>query len=145
MDYARRLAREDAIKEPAGQENVLAGLEKVLRLATIPREGSPDRPPRDWSAALEMIHNVAKAFRATEEHAAEMELRADTLTERTTEELRSAALRIQAADARANAAEARAEEAEKRAEEAEVWLARLHDVIVEELPTRRPAGADQGF
>lgn len=156
MEQARKVSREDAPEAQHGvarlrrdeQENGLAGLDKVLRFALTPREQAgeaarereiPGR--RDWSAALDLVHDAAEAIRVTEERAQAMETRAQTLAERATEELQAAVVRIQAAEARAKAAEARAQDAEARAKDAEAWLVRLHDVIVEELPSRRPGAS----
>jgi hypothetical protein len=161
MDHARKLARDEAAGAQGAaarprrdeQDTALTGLDKVRRFAMTPppRDAAPEPPcererdapgRRDWSAALDLVHNAAEAIRVTEERAEAMESRAQTLAERATEELQAAALRIQAAEARAKAAEARAQEAEARAKDAEAWLARLHDVIIEELPTRRPGHAE---
>ena len=159
MDQARKLQTDETAEGHHGaprlrrddQDTGLAGLDKVLRFALTPREQAQEPPReremparRDWSAALDLVHDAAEAIRITEERAQAMESRAQTLAERATEELQAAVVRIQAAEARAKAAEARAleaearaKEAETRAKDAEAWLVRLHDVIVEELPSRR--------
>ncbi len=154
MEQARKLQRDETADAQVAAPRLrrdegdggLAGLDKVLRFALTPRDQAVEAPRereaparRDWSAALDLVHDAAEAIRLTEERAQAMEARAQTLAERATEELQAAAMRIQAAEARARAAEARAQEAEARAKDAEAWLVRLHDVIVEELPSRRSA------
>ena len=50
-------------------------------------------------------------------------------------DLQDAQARLEAAEARTHASEARAKQAEARAKEAEAWLQRIHDAILEELPS----------
>ena len=114
----------------------LAGLDNVLRLALGRKDpasdltrGNPTK--RDFSAALDLVHQAAQAMQATEE-------RARAIAQRATEELRAAEARIQSAEARIRALEARAKEAEARAKEYEEWLVRIHDTIVQEFSSRNP-------
>ena len=144
MEMARKLLRDDT-DEPVGPvrslhedtRNSLAGLDKALRFALAPKDPSPDPTrergnltKRDFSAALDLVHQAAEAIRATEERAQAIAMRAN-------EELEAAEARIQSAEARVRTAEARAKEAEARAKEYEEWLVRIHDVIVQEFPSRK--------
>lgn len=121
----------------------ISRLEKVLHVAFPSREPvggavepSPRPSGRDFSAAVELVRDAAEMIRAAEARAHEAEQRMEDLVQRATEELKSAEARVQAADQRVRAAELRSEEAEQRLREAEEWLARIFDVISEELPNR---------
>lgn len=95
-----------------------------------PPQGGTERasvtatPQRDWSAALDLVHEAYEAIRIAEERAAAAEDYSKQLTQYHSEQLR-------VADARLAAAEKRAEIAEARARDAEEWLVKFHDTILD--------------
>ena len=100
----------------------------------LPRERDK-QDPRDWSAALKLVHQAAEAMRAGGDRAQKLEAHTQSLLERMSKDLQDAQARLEAAEARTHASEARAKQAEARAKEAEAWLRRIHDAILEELPS----------
>ncbi len=105
-------------------------------------ETDPDPPrerdkqdPRDWSAALKLVHQAAEAMRAGGDRAQKLEAHTQSLLERMSKDLQDAQARLEAAEARTRASEPRAKQAEARANEAEAWLRRIYDAILEELPS----------
>ncbi|NEU10624.1 hypothetical protein G3T14_00585 [Methylobacterium sp. BTF04] len=86
---------------------------------------------RDWSSALDLIHEATAAIRISEERQSELE-----------EELRrtvvQAVERARFLEAQVAAAENRADLAEKRASDAEEWLGRLHDAVVDGFTRKAP-------
>ena len=102
--------------------------------AELPRERDK-QDPRDWSAALKLVHQAAEAMRAGGDRARKLEAHTQSLLERMSNDLQDAQARLEAAEARTHASEARAKQAEARAKEAETWLRRIHDAILEELPS----------
>ena len=107
----------------------MQGIDKVLRLALAPKDGTADRkdPARlDFSAAIETVRDAAEAIKAAEHRADEVEARARAAAQCAVEKLKAAEARIQALEARVKAAEARAQDAEE-------WLARVHEAITGQL------------
>lgn len=86
---------------------------------------------RDWSSALDLIHEATAAIRISEERQSELE-------EELQRTLSQAVERARFLEAQVAAAESRAELAEKRASDAEDWLARLHDAVVEGFTRKAP-------
>ncbi len=78
---------------------------------------------RDWSSALDLIHEATAAIRISEERALELE-------QELARTVAQAVERSQQLEAQIAAAQDRAQAAEKRASDAEAWLARLHDAVV---------------
>ncbi len=160
MEQARQSARwpdEQADPEVMSNEDRTAdSLGHFLSVVRAKRnETDPDPPrerdrqdPRDWSAALKLVRQAAEAMRAGGDWAQKLEAHTQSLLERMSKDLQDAQARLVAAEARTLASEVRAMQAEARAKEAEEWLRRIHDAILEVLPSGknllRGASHDQG-
>lgn len=91
-----------------------------------------EQPPvRDWASALELVREASEAIRVGEE-------RANQLEEHLAEVLKEASAEIQRlndlvaeGEQKLARTQAKADAAEARAVEAELWLAKLHDAVVE--------------
>ena len=95
-------------------------------------QGEPSSPTgdRDWSSALDLIHEATAAIRISEERSVDLEQELERVTAQAQERARLLEAQVAAAERRTEKAEERIRLAEKRASEAEAWLARLHDAIV---------------
>ena len=80
-------------------------------------------PQRDWSAALNLVNECFEAVRIADARAITSEARVAELTQRLEDHVRTAELRLNAANKRADGAEIRARNAEE-------WLVKFHDTIV---------------
>lgn len=76
---------------------------------------------RDWSSALDLIHEATAAIRISEERSSELEAELQRTVVQALE-------RAKFLEAQIAVAENRAMLAEQRASDAEEWLARLHEV-----------------
>jgi len=85
---------------------------------------------RDWSAALDLVHEASEAIRIRDERTTEMEIEHRLDAERAAEEIRSLQEQLDETEVRLAESEARARRAEARASEAEAWLAKMHDAII---------------
>ena len=147
MDQASQSARwpdEQADPEVVRfEDRTTDSLSHVLSVVRAKRkETDPEPPrerdkqdPRDWSAALKLVHQAAEAMRAGGDRAQKLEAHTQSLLERMSKDLQDAQARLEAAEARTRASEAQAKQAEARAKEAEAWLRRIHDAILDELPS----------
>ncbi len=109
--------------------------EPVVTLKATSRgssQGEPSAPTgdRDWSSALDLIHEATAAIRISEERSGDLEQELERVTAQAQERARLLEAQVAAAERRTEKAEERTRMAEKRASEAEAWLARLHDAIV---------------
>jgi hypothetical protein len=148
LEQARRLSEYNEAPVPGVRPRFdeaaqISQLEKVLHVAFPSREPSQTLSEtglrgenRDFASAIDLVREAADFMRSTDDRARESEMRMQEIVQRATEELKASEARVQAADARTRTAEARAADAERRLKEAEEWLARIHDVIAEELPSR---------
>ena len=100
--------------EPAA-ENILKYHRPVIVAET--RNDIPDGD--DSPAALRLAYQLAEVLRSKEDHAAEIEARAQALAKRAIEELNLAETRLRSAEIARNAAEADRNEANARVEEFE--------------------------
>lgn len=113
----------------------LKTVEPVVPLKVTSRgstQGEPSNPTgdRDWSSALDLIHEATAAIRISEERSVDLEQELERVTAQAQERARLLEAQVAAAERRTEKAEERIRMAEKRASEAEAWLARLHDAIV---------------
>ncbi|MBX9931610.1 MAG: hypothetical protein K2Y56_08745 [Methylobacterium sp.] len=91
---------------------------------------------RDWSSALDLIHEATAAIRISEERSSELEAELQRTVVQALE-------RAKFLEAQIAVAENRAMLAEQRASDAEEWLARLHDAVVTGFGRKAPsAGRD---
>lgn len=111
-----------------------------------PAQGEPTTASgeRDWSSALDLIHEATAAIRISEERSGDLEQELERVTAQSQERARLLEAQIATAERRTEKAEERVRLAEKRANEAEAWLARLHDAIVAGFtrPSDAPSNAE---
>lgn len=100
-----------------------AQTEVLAPAAPEPERPAPAAGQRNWSSALDLIHEATAAIRIAEERASELEQELERTVAQALERARLLEAQIASAQNRADAAE-------KRAAEAEDWLARLHDAVV---------------
>ena len=103
---------------------------KVTSRGPVQGEPSNSAGDRDWSSALDLIHEATAAIRISEERSVDLEQELERVTAQAQERARLLEAQVAAAERRTEKAEERIRVAEKRASEAEAWLARLHDAIV---------------
>ncbi|WP_406853972.1 hypothetical protein ABEG18_15585 [Alsobacter sp. KACC 23698] len=94
----------------------------------------PSQPQRDWSTALDMLHEAFEAVRVAESHNQQLEAAAE-------EARRLHRAESLAYQERIAALESRIVLAETRATEAETWLERFHTAVVEGFDPRRRASS----
>jgi chromosome segregation ATPase len=118
MDWLRGQMREH-IANLESTEHVAENIFKLRRTAPVAetRDSLADR--EDSPAALQLVYQLADVIRSKEEHAAEIEGRAQALAKRALDELKLAETRLRSAEIARNAAEARVDEANTRMEEFE--------------------------
>jgi hypothetical protein len=151
------LAELDATFDTRHRE-ILEEIGRILPTGSTQRVGSPALSvvnsegigAKDFSDAIDLIHQAAERVRLSEAQAEEVQERTKLLLGRAKEELEVARAlaneaerrateterRLVGSETRARTAEARAAAAEERASVAEDWLKRLNSAIVEKL---RPA------
>ena len=110
--------------EPAA-ESILKHRRPVIAAET--RNGLPDGD--DGPAPLVLAYQLAEVLRSKEDHAAEIEARAQALAKRAIEELNLAETRLRSAEIARNAAEADRNEANARVEEFEGALKHIEGRI----------------
>jgi hypothetical protein len=115
---------------PAMPQTVFDEIEKVLPFITSGKERSASAvfsglSKRDWSDALDLVHQAVDAVRTSRTRAEELESYNRDFVERAKEELNAARLRIEATETRAKDAEARVRETELRAREADARVREL--------------------
>lgn len=113
--------------------SMLRTSEDGLNMSTAPSSHASKMP--DWSASLELVRQLAEAMRTSADRLHKVEARAQAVVQRAAKELEHAQARIEALEVRLRASETREKQAEARAKEAEEWLRRMHETIVEALPT----------
>ena len=101
--------------KPAAEDILLKYRRPVIAAET--RNGLPDGD--DSPATLRLAYQLVEVLRSKEDHAAEIEARAQALAKRAIEELNLAETRIRSAEIARNAAEADRNEANARVEEFE--------------------------
>ncbi|HEX8417917.1 MAG TPA: hypothetical protein VF641_09980 [Methylobacterium sp.] len=110
-------------------------VEPFVALKMAPRGPMQDEPhkpadERNWSSALDLIHEATAAIRISEERSSDLEQELERVLAQAQERARLLEVQVAVAERRTEKAEERVRAAEKRANEAEAWLARLHDAIV---------------
>src|SRR5215207_10138458 len=88
---------------------------------------------RDWSGALNLLHQAAEAIRANADQSKKVEARVRGWLALATQEIERAQARIEDLEARLQVSDARANAAEAHVKQTEEWLQRAHDTIATEL------------
>lgn len=104
---------------------------------SVPRFVRP--PEQDCAAnALDLVYQAAKVFSSMEDHAREVEARAESICRSAAEKLRHAERRIEAAEDRVTAMEFRVQVAEAEARKAKQALALVEEAIRRRLLCAHP-------
>lgn len=98
----------------------------------------PSAPTRDWSSAIDLIHEASEAIRISQERSVDLETQLEQVMAQATNEVQRLNAQIVAGEQKLAATEERLRNTEARALEAEGWLVRLHDAIFTAFTGPRP-------